>query len=152
MEFVCVLAALAALFLLCAFLTLRTGLHAALAPLTALGLVVAWLTLTGMADGSASRHHFAVRRMLCAGCLGACAGQRDASGLRRLLTPGSVLFWGLSLAFALYFFLRQPMAATYDEFSLWATAVKVTKVDNRLYPTATLGTPWQSPKTRGLWC
>ena len=50
MEFVCVLAALAALFLLCAFLILRTGLHAALAPLTALGLVVAWITLTGMAD------------------------------------------------------------------------------------------------------
>ena len=50
MELLCVAAALAALFLLCAFFTLRAGVPAALAPLTALGCIAAWLTLTGMAD------------------------------------------------------------------------------------------------------
>lgn len=150
MEFVCVLAALAALFLLCAFLILRTGLHAALAPLTALGLVVAWLTLTGMADVLLPGIIllYGVCCALGVWALVPAKGMRPA--YRRLLTPGSVLFWGLSLAFALYFFLRQPMAATYDEFSLWATAVKVTKVDNRLYPTATLGTPWAVTQNPGL--
>lgn len=80
--------------LLCAFLTLRTGLHAALAPLTALGLVVAWLTLTGMAD--ILLPGIILLYGVC-GALGVWAlvpakGMRPA--YRRLLTPGSVLFWG----------------------------------------------------------
>ena len=44
MELLCIFAALAVLFLFCAFLTLKCNLHAALAPLTALGIAVAWLT------------------------------------------------------------------------------------------------------------
>ena len=47
-------------------------------------------------------------------------GQRPA--YRRLVTPGAVLFWGMALAFAVYFFIRQPLATKYDELSLWATA------------------------------
>ena len=43
MELLCVLAALAVLFLFCAFLTLRCGLHSALAPLTA---PIFWSTVT----------------------------------------------------------------------------------------------------------
>ena len=57
----------------------------------------------------------------------------------QLATPGSVTFWALALAFAVYFFVRQPMATVSDEFSLWATAVKVTKVDNSLYSWARPG-------------
>ena len=38
MELLCIFAALAVLFLFCAFLTFKCNLHAALAPLTALGL------------------------------------------------------------------------------------------------------------------
>ena len=68
----------------------------------------------------------------------------------QLATPGSVTFWALALAFAVYFFVRQPMATVSDEFSLWATAVKVTKVDNSLYSTATLGTPWAVTQNPGL--
>ena len=43
MELLCIFAALAVLFLFCAFLTLKCNLHAALAPLSALGIAVAWL-------------------------------------------------------------------------------------------------------------
>lgn len=50
----------------------------------------------------------------------------------------------------MYFFVRQPMATVSDEFSLWATAVKVTKMDNSLYSTATLGTPWAVTQNPGL--
>ena len=50
MELLCIFAALAVLFLFCAFLTLKCNLHAALAPLTALGIAVAWLTAAGMAN------------------------------------------------------------------------------------------------------
>ena len=50
MELLCIFAALAVLFLFCAFLTFKCNLHAALAPLSALGIAVAWLTAAGMAN------------------------------------------------------------------------------------------------------
>lgn len=150
MELLCVAAALAALFLLCAFFTLRAGVPAALAPLTALGCIAAWLTLTGMADvllpGTVLLY------LACAGlgvwALAPVRGRRPR--LRALATPGAALFWGLALAFAVYFFIRQPMANSFDELSFWATAVKLTKANNRLYPTAVLGTPWPATQNPGL--
>ena len=50
------------------------------------------------------------------------------------------------------FFIRQPLATKYDELSLWATAVKVTKADNRLYALAILGTPGPRPRTPACRC
>ncbi|MDD4850239.1 MAG: hypothetical protein PHO10_06010 [Gemmiger sp.] len=167
MQLLSVLAALAALFLLCAFLTLKARLPSALAPLTALSAIVLWLTLCSVVDlllpGIC---------LLYAACLGlgiwallpakAGAAKKTANGLvaaglpgktgsfRALFTPGAVLFWLLCLAFAIYFYARQPMATGFDELSLWATAAKLTKVDNRLYATATLGTPWAATQNPGL--
>ena len=49
MELLCIFAALAVLFLFCAFLTLKCNLHAALAPLTALAVgIVSGLAATGV--------------------------------------------------------------------------------------------------------
>lgn len=152
MELVFVLLTLALLFLGCAFLTLRCGLHSALAPLAALGLAVAWLTVAGMLDlllpGVA---------LLFAACLGGGAwalarpGAEGRAGYyRQLCTPGAVLFWGLSAAFAVYFFIRQPMATGFDELNLWATAVKLTHADNSLYCNAVLGWPWPATQNPGL--
>ena len=150
MELLCILAALAVLFLFCAFLTLKCNLHAALAPLTALGIAVAWLTIVGMANlllpGTVLLWAVFAGSGVCA--LVPHKGQRPA--YRCLVTPGAVLFWGMALAFAVYFFIRQPLATKYDELSLWATAVKVTKADNRLYALATLGTPWPQTQNPGL--
>ena len=42
------------------------------------------------------------------------------------------------------------MATDFDELSLWATAVKITKVNNDLYATAELGTPWAATQNPGL--
>ena len=150
MELLCIFAALAVLFLFCAFLTLKCNLHAALAPLSALGIAVAWLTAAGMANlllpGTVLL--WAVFAGSGVWVLVPHKGQRPA--YRRLVTPGAVLFWGMALAFAVYFFIRQPLATKYDELSLWATAVKVTKADNRLYALATLGTPWPQTQNPGL--
>ena len=46
MELLCVLAAAAALFLLCAALTLKAGVPAGVAPLTALSAIAAVFTLS----------------------------------------------------------------------------------------------------------
>ena len=150
MELLCVFASMAALFLFCAFLTLRCGLHSALAPLTALSAAVLWLTLWGMAGPllAGAWILFAAFAALGIWALWPCKGARPAYA--KLASPGAILFWGMTAAFAVYFFLRQPMATGFDELNLWATAVKVTKVDNSLYSTATLGTPWAVTQNPGL--
>ena len=95
--------------LFCAFLTLKCNLHAALALLTALGIAVAWLTAAGMANlllpGTVLL--WAVFAGSGVWALVPHKGQRPA--YRRLVTPGAVLFWGIALAFAVYFF--HPPAA-----------------------------------------
>lgn len=103
MELLCIFAALAVLFLFCAFLTLKCNLHAALAPLSALGIAVAWLMAAGMANlllpGTVLL--WAVFAGSGVWALVPHKGQRPV--YRRLVTPGAVLFWGMALAFAVYF-------------------------------------------------
>ena len=152
MELLCVFAALAAVFLFSAFLTLKCGLHSALAPLTALAVAVFWLTVWGMAGPLLAGAWLLYAAFAGLG-LWALWPRRDPAkrpDCRALLTPGAVLFYGMTAAFAVYFFIRQPMATGFDELNLWATAVKVTKVDNSLYSTATLGTPWAVTQNPGL--
>lgn len=152
MQLLCVLAALAVLFLFCAFLTLRGGVPAAFAPLTALACIVAWLTAAGIAD--LLLPGVILLYLACVG-LGVWSlvpifhkGQKTQYST--LCIPGALLFWAMALCFAVYFFVRQPMAADFDEMSFWATAVKLTKTDDRLYTTATLGTPWAATQNPGL--
>ena len=152
MELLCVFAALAAVFLFSAFLTLKCGLHSALAPLTALAVAVFWLTVWGMAGPLLAGAWLLYAAFAGLG-LWALWPRKDPAkrpDYRALLTPGAVLFYGMTAAFAVYFFIRQPMATGFDELNLWATAVKVTKVDNSLYATATLGTPWAVTQNPGL--
>lgn len=150
MELLCVLAAVAALFLLCAALTLKARVPAGIAPLTALSAIAAVLTLAGMAGGLYPAA-WAVYALCVAGGVWAFWPRKGQTpGWKALFTPGSVVFWGMTLAFAVYFFIRQPLATGFDELNLWATAVKVTKVDNSLYSTATLGTPWAVTQNPGL--
>ena len=56
MELLCVLAAVAALFCGCTVLTLKCRVPASVAPLTALSLIVAVLTLAAMAGVSLPHH------------------------------------------------------------------------------------------------
>ena len=150
MELLCVLAAVAALFLLCAALTLKARVPAGIAPLTALSAIAAVLTLAGMA-GVLYPAAWAVYALCVAGGVWAFWPRKGQTpDWKALFTPGSVVFWGMTLAFAVYFFIRQPLATGFDELNLWATAVKVTKVDNSLYSTATLGTPWAVTQNPGL--
>ena len=142
MELLCVLAAVAALFCGCAVLTLKCRVPASVAPLTALSAIVAVLTLAAMA-GVLYPAAWLLYLLCLAGGVWVAASCRGSTGAaQRLFTPGSVLFWGMALAFTVYFFVRQPMATDFDELSLWATAVKITKVNDSLYATAELGTPW----------
>lgn len=150
MELLCVFASMAALFLFCAFLTLRCGLHSALAPLTALSGAVLWLTLWGMAGPLLAGAWILFAAFAGLGIWALWPRKGAKPDYKKLVSPGAVLFWGMTAAFALYFFIRQPMATGFDELNLWATAVKVTKVDNSLYSNAVLGTPWAVTQNPGL--
>lgn len=150
MELLCVFASMAALFLFCAFLTLRCGLHSALAPLTALSGAVLWLTLWGMAGPLLAGAWILFAAFAGLGIWALWPRKGAKPDYKKLASPGAVLFWGMTAAFALYFFIRQPMATGFDELNLWATAVKVTKVDNSLYSNAVLGTPWAVTQNPGL--
>ena len=150
MELLCVMAAVAALFCGCAVLTLKCRVPASVAPLTALSAIVAVLTLAAMA-GVLYPAAWLLYLLCLAGGVWVAASCRGSTGAaQRLFTPGSVLFWGMALAFTVYFFVRQPMATDFDELSLWATAVKITKVNDSLYATAELGTPWAATQNPGL--
>ncbi len=150
MELLCVFASMAALFLFCAFLTLRCGLHSALAPLTALSAAVLWLTLWGMAGPLLAGAWILFAAFTALGIWALWPRKGARPDYQKLASPGAILFWGMTAAFAVYFFARQPMATGFDELNLWATAVKVTKVDNSLYSNAVLGTPWAVTQNPGL--
>ncbi len=147
-----ILLALAALWLLCRFLTVCCRVPAALAPLAGLSLAALWLTLAGMAG--LLRPGAAVLYLAClAGGAVSLKKSRPGSGqtaLQCLITPGSTVFWALSLAFAVYFCIRQPLFADFDEFSFWGTAAKLTCINNALYTTGEIGWAWQATQNPGL--
>lgn len=142
-----VLLALLAVLGLTAFLALYARLPAALGPLTALSLAGLWLTGWGMAGALAvGGWSF----YLAAFGLGAWALARRRARWRELLTPGLVLFVVMALGVAVYFAIRQPIPTDFDEYSLWATAAKLTKAGDALYTVGETGAPWQATQTPGL--
>lgn len=52
-----------------------------------------------------------------------------------------------SLGVILLLGVRQPMFSTWDEFSFWGTAAKLTKLNNELYVTTKVGWPWPATQT-----
>ena len=147
-----ILVALAALWLLCLFLTKRCGVPAALAPLAGLSLAALWLTLAGMAGQLRLGTILFYLACLAGGVCSLAKKEKPfACGkLRELFTPGSVLFWALSLAFGVYFCIRQPLFADFDEFSFWGTAAKLTCMNDALYTTGEIGWAWQATQNPGL--
>lgn len=89
--------------LFCAFLTLKCNLHAALAPLSALGIAVAWLTAAGMANLLLPGTVLLWAVFAGSGVWALVPHKDQRPAYRRLVTPGAVLFWGMALAFAVYF-------------------------------------------------
>ena len=142
-----VLLALLAVLGLTAFLTLYARLPAALGPLTALSLAGLWLAAWGMAGALAVGGW--TLYLACWG-LGGWALVRRRESWRQLLTPGLVLFLMMALGVTVYFAVRQPIPTDFDEYSLWATAAKLTKANDALYTVGETGTPWQATQTPSL--
>ena len=152
MELLCVLAAVAALFCGCAVLTLKCRVPASVAPLTALSAIVAVLTLAAMAGVLYPAAWLLYLLCLAGGVWVAASCKASTGAAQAPFYPGQLAFLGHGAGVHRLLFVRQPMATDFDELSLWATAVKITKVNERLYATAELGTPGPRPRTPACRC
>ena len=143
---------LAALAGLCAFLTLRGRLPAALAPLAALSLTAGVLLLAGLADVllPAAWALCALGWGLGAWALARTLPRQNRGALRALVSPGAVLFWGGAAVLGVYFAVLQPEFLNFDEYSFWGTAAKLTSLSGRLYTVCDYGAPWQATQFPAL--
>lgn len=143
-----VFVSLLALLGLCLFFVGPGRVKGGAAPFLAVSCAMLWFTLFGMLGLLALGGWLFYG--LCAG-LGGLALWRGRGGLiKRLATPGFLLFCGLSLVLLVYFSLRQPLFTGWDEYSFWGVATKITKLNNTLYPLAPHGFWWTMTEHPGL--
>ncbi len=116
--------------------TLRFRAPAGTAPLAVLCLGTVWMCAWGYAGmlvpggilwyaGAGAALVYTIVKMKKTG-VKPCAAQ--------IFTPGFVLFAAASLALCLILSIRRPMFVSWDEFSFWGTASKLTKIHHTLYP------------------
>jgi len=91
-----------ALFSLCIFLTLKAQLHSALAPLVSLASISIWFTIAGVLDvlKPAGWVLYLVLYALGIGTVASCHKKED---IKKLATPGAIVFWILAVFFAVIF-------------------------------------------------
>ena len=142
------LVSFAAVAVLAAFLARETKLPSGLAPLPVLCGVMVWLVLCGYC-GALALGVWALYA-LAAFAVVWFVLTRKKGGFRALLTPGFVLFCVAGAAFIAYLAVRRPIPQEWDEFSLWATAAKLTKDNNMIYSAAQSGYPWPNTQKPGL--
>lgn len=137
-----------ALFCICAFFTIKAKLHSALAPLVSLACIACLLTVAGTWDVLRPAGWAVYLACWGLGIFALATGTKQEK--QALISPGMLLFWALSIGFAVYFALRQPIFTEYDEFTFWAPAAQMTKTTDRLYTVGETGTPWQASQNPGL--
>ena len=127
--------ALAAVSLCCAALARRFKLDAGLLALPVIAGASLWLCLWG---GVGLLRAGGWAFYLAAAALAAwLAYKRELAGaFRELLTPGFATFVLAAAFFLVVFAATQPMFTQTDEFSLWGSAAKLTKLHDMLHPAA----------------
>ncbi len=130
-----------------AFAALR-GVPAGAAPLLAVAAAMVWCSLAGVL-GVLVPGAWALTALAFGLCAWALFKRRLAL-LKKLLCPGFLLFCGLGLVLLCYFALRQPVFSQYDEFVLWGTSAKLTKLSGQLYTVAEMGWTWPATQSPSL--
>lgn len=129
-----------ALLALCLYLSELKGANSAFTPLLALCFAALWFGIFGVFNALVLGGWLFYS--LCFG-LGFWAFLKNGkSALKKLLSPGFLLFCLVCLVLMLYFKIRQPVFTQWDEYSSWGLAAKTTKLNNLLYPIAPNGFWW----------
>lgn len=130
-------------------LLIENGVDSSAAPLTAVCATLLFFTLLGCFNALllAGWLYYAFA-FLAAGYL----VYRFALQKKPLpkLGYGFWFFVAASVAITVLLAVRQPMFTTWDEFSFWGTANKLSKQYNQFYTTAPVGWPWPATQTPAL--
>lgn len=127
--------ALLAVAVYSAALAQRFQIDAALLPLPIIGGGAVWLCLWGFAGLlPVGGWLFYLAAALLIALL--CYQKKMVQALKQLISPGFLIFLGASLFFLLLFAVTKPEFAQWDEFTLWGSAAKLTKLQNVLHPAA----------------
>ena len=127
--------ALLTISLYSAFFANVCKINAALLPLPVIGAGAVWLCLWGFLGLlPVGATLFYLLAILLAAWLIWKKQMTDA--LQRLANPAFLIFAAMSLGFLLLFAVTQPEFVQNDEFSLWGSAAKLTKMQNVLHPAA----------------
>lgn len=139
------LCALASLFGWSWLLHRRAGVPASAAPLTAFSAILLALLCAGMAGAlrAAGWALLAGGWVLLGGMLRACRTNEGRESLREMRSPGSALFFGGGAALALRLAWLGAEFTSFDEYSFWGTAAKLTVLNGKLYTECKTGVPWQ---------
>lgn len=141
-------AGFAALAAIAALIGQRTRLPSGLAPLAVCSGAMVWLVGLGFL-GFLRPAAWAVLALGAVSAVLVPAGLRR-EGSHRVLTPGFALFLAAGTVFVAYFAVRQPLPYSWDEFSLWGTAAKLTAQNGVIYSEAPIGWPWLGTQKAGL--
>ncbi len=71
-------------------------------------------------------------------------------GFYKVLTPGFLLFIIIGVVFLVLLAIQQPIAISWDEFSMWAYSSKVTKSFGEIYSGIQTGMPFPMTQKPGL--
>ena len=135
-----VLLCLACLAALCLFFASLRGVNSASAPLLALCCAILWFAAFGMLG--LLRLGGGLFYGLGLGLGGLVLFKGRAPLVKKLATPGLLLFFAGAVVLAVWLGLLQPQFTGWDEYSSWGIAAKITKLSGELYPVADSGFRW----------
>lgn len=140
---------LAALCLLCLFFSSLRGVSSAAAPLLAASCVMLWFSFSGVFGVLVAGSWLFFG--LCAVLGGYALIRRGGVGLlKRMLTPGFLLFLVFSLVLMCWLWAKNPTFTDWDEFSYWGSAAKRMTVSGEMYASMDSGHPWPAAERPGF--
>lgn len=122
---------LAGAFALYTFTETRRGATHIITMCLMLSLVIMFAFLDKLFLGCAVACILAVAAFLAAAAK--TAKEKNIDRVKSFFSPATVMFILSSLFIIFYFGTRQPIFSTWDEFSFWGTAQKLTKIHNAIY-------------------
>ena len=149
MQYLDVVAALAAVGGLCVFLNRRCGVAGGRTPLPACSFIVLWLTVFGIAGALRVGGLLLYAAAAVCWVVGLLPGRELYHRKAPLWDMGFAAFAVFVFAAAVLFAVRKPLFARWDEMSFWGTACKLVSQDDALYTKAQVGWDWVGAQQPG---
>ena len=161
MQYLDVAISFLSLISLCVFFTKKLHINSALTPLLAVSATMLYFSVAGVIDQLLIGGYlffiisfalggyalFVKPKKLATGDINTL---NDGKKQDRLITPGFLFFIISCVVIGVYFAVRQPIFAEWDELSLWGSASKLMKLENEMYTTAEISWWWIPTQLPGM--